>query len=114
MLDVYDNLDGLNQEDINDFFNSETSESLLLGLIQLIKEKLFFNPLDIKGALLTSSEDMIMIDLLIKVDPSDYSISSTDFYLVFGLAFSELTFSSIIGSFLLKKGHELHHLYYEE
>lgn len=42
MLDVYDNLDGLNQEDINDFFNSETSESLLLGLIQLIKEKLFF------------------------------------------------------------------------
>lgn len=114
MLDVYDNLDGLNQEDINDFFNSETSESLLLGLIQLIKEKLFFNPLDIKGALLTSSEDMIMIDLLIKVDPSDYSISSTDFYLVFGLAFSELTFSSIIGSFLLKKGHELHHLYYVE
>ena len=85
-----------------------------MGLIQLIKEKLFFNPLDIKGALLTSSEDMIMIDLLIKVDPSDYSISSTDFYLVFGLAFSELTFSSIIGSFLLKKGHELHHLYYEE
>ena len=95
MLDVYDNLDGLNQEDINDFFNSETSESLLLGLIQLIKEKLFFNPLDIKGALLTSSEDIII-------------------YLVFGLAFSELTFSSIIGSFLLKKGHELHHLYYVE
>ncbi len=114
MLDVYSDLDGLSTEVINDFFNSETTESLLQGLIQLIKEKLFFNPLDIKGGLLTTSEDMIMLDLLIKVDPEDYSISFTDFNLVFGFAFSELTVSSIIGSYLVKKGHELHHLYYDE
>lgn len=114
MLDVYSELDGLSPDNINDFFNSETTESLLQGLIQLIKEKLFFNPLDIKGGLLTTSEDMIMLDLLIKVDPEDYSISSTDFNLVFGFAFSELTVSSIIGSYLVKKGHELHHLYYDE
>lgn len=114
MLDVYSDLDGLSPDVVNDFFNSETSESLLQGLIQLIKEKLFFNPLDIKGGLLTTSEDMIMLDLLIKVDPEDYSISTTDFNLVFGFAFSELTVSSIIGSYLVKKGHELHHLYYEE
>ena len=114
MLDVYSDLDGLSTDVINDFFNSETTESLLLGLIQLIKEKLFFNPLDIKGGLLTTSEEMIMLDLLIKVDTEDYSISTTDFNLVFGFAFSELTVSSIIGSYLVKKGHELHHLYYEE
>lgn len=66
--------DGLSPDDVNDFFNSETTESLLLGLIQLIK-----------------------------VDLSDYSISSTDFNLVFGFTFSELTVSSIIGSYLVKK-----------
>lgn len=112
-LGSYDNLNDLCEEDIHSFFNLEITESLLVSLIELIQEKLIYNYLDIKGSRLIAEEDWIALELLIQVEPLDYNIGSADFDFVFGSAFSEISFCSPRDSYIVVKGRELHHLYYE-
>ena len=114
ILDVYSNLDSLELEEVSHFFNCKATGSLLLSLLELLGEDDISKSWDIKCASLSSGESCLFLDLIIKVNPSLFSFSNTDLYLLFGFAVSDFSFSSIPDSYVVKRAYELHGEYYRK